>query len=98
LFDWANQRAFIWFVDRAEDPLSAGQRINKNARTRRVDIWIGTRKKNEWKYWQTALAILFWLVAVALIVFLQQRDWKMERAMGYKPWAGVKLTGGRWND
>lgn len=86
-------------MDKAEESAEGpGTRINKNARTRRVDIWVGVRKRNEWKYWQTALAVVFWLAAVALIVYLQQRDWSMERKLGYVPWAGVRLTGGKWND
>jgi hypothetical protein len=97
-FDWPNQRAFIWFVDpdHSSDPRLA--KLSKSARTRRVDIWVGTKKVEVWKWWQVLAILVAVLAVVAGVTALQLADWEKERRMGLKPWAGVSIWKAKWLD
>lgn len=100
-FDWENQRAYIWFIDKPNSEVDGIPSAvkSKKVRTRRVDIWVGERQIPGWEWWHTLLMVLAWLLAVVGIVWMQKRDWSNERRMGFKPWAGFKLFGsGKWND
>lgn len=91
-FDWERERAYLWFVD----PPVADDAVSTKKKTRRIDIWIGLRQENLWKWWHVPLFVLFWLSAIVFALWLQRYDWERERKMGLTPWAGARLFAWKW--
>jgi hypothetical protein len=63
-----------------------------------VDIWVGTKKVEVWKWWQVLAILMAVLAVVAGVTALQLADWEKERRMGLKPWAGVSIWKAKWLD
>ncbi|WWC65076.1 uncharacterized protein I303_107690 [Kwoniella dejecticola CBS 10117] len=80
LFDWENQRCWVWFVDPPNHKtLDYGPRGNDEIETRRIDIWVPSKAKQpSWSAAQILGILIFTIVALMGIWHAQEMEWNKE--------------------
>nr|ODN96011.1 cytoplasmic protein [Cryptococcus depauperatus CBS 7855] len=78
IFDWDNQRAFIWFEDSAMVAHSA----KEDMKSRRFDIYVPGKKVEEgWTMWKIVSAILILILAIWAGYKTQIMEWEKDKVI-----------------
>nr|XP_019008152.1 cytoplasmic protein [Kwoniella pini CBS 10737]OCF46933.1 cytoplasmic protein [Kwoniella pini CBS 10737] len=80
LFDWDNQRCWVWFVDPPNHrTLDYGPRGTEDSKIRRIDIWVPDKVKTpSWTPSQIFAIILFVIIAILGVWLAQETEWRKE--------------------